>query len=162
MANQDRPRGFEPRDEVLTAKRYVAGGKIAPGELVSMASDGKVDPTAVASPALGVAIGSAVLDEKILVADHPDQQYLVQADGSEINVQTDIGLNYNIVATGDDTIYNISRMELDSSDADASTTASLALRLLGIEDRPDNALGAQVDCVVVINNHQLGKNRAGI
>ena len=162
MANQDRPRGFEPRDEVLTAKRYIAGGKIAPGELLVFSSDGKVDPAGTAVPVMGVAIGSAALDEKILVADHPDQQYLVQADGADIDTQTDIGLLYNIVATGDDTVYDIARMELDSSSGATSLTASLALRLLGIEDRPDNALGAQVDCVVVINNHQLGKNRVGI
>lgn len=163
MANKDRPRGAEPYGPVKSVGKYVAGAAIAPGEFVQKSADGKLDPATSASVVCGVALTRAAADgDDVIVADSPEQKFVVQADGSDIDTQTDIGLLYNILKTADNTSYDIARMELDSSTGNASTTANGALRLLAIEDRPDNALGAQVDCIVKVNKHQFGDNQAGI
>lgn len=163
MANKDRPRGAEPMGEIKSVTKYVAGAAIAPGEFVQQSADGKLDPATSVSVCCGVALTRAAADgDDVIVADSPEQKFIVQADGSDIDTQTDIGLLYNILDTADDTTYRIARMQLDSSTGDAGTSANGALRLLAIEDRPDNALGAQVDCVVKINKHQFGDNQDGI
>lgn len=153
MANKDRPRGFEIEGQLLRESRYVAGGEIYPGDAVSTNAAGQVVAASATSALLGVAIGRASSGEDCMVADHPDQKYVVQADGADVDAQTDIGLNYDIVATAGNSAYEISRMELDSDTG--ATTATLPLKLLDIVRRSDNALGAQVDCIVKINNHQL-------
>lgn len=164
MANKDMPRGYEPYGDVLRKTSYVAGARICPGELVKKSADGKLDPAASNDACIGVALsyasGNAV---RVDVADHPDQYFVVQADGSDLDTQTDIGLNYANLATADNTVYNTARMELDSSTG-SSTDASRVLKLIDIVRRPDNAFGAQVDCIVKINNHQHagGSGVAGV
>lgn len=163
MANADLPQGFKPRGELKTATEYEAGSAIGIGDAVVMADDGQVDSVsgAYTGAVLGVALGSAsAAGEKIMVADDPSQEYVIQADGADVDAQTDINLNYGI--TGTAASSGESRMELDSDTG--ATTATLPLKLLRIDARPDNALGAQVDCVVKINNHQLagGTGTAGL
>ena len=167
MANKDRPQGARPFGDPLRIGKYTAGAAIYPGDFVIMSADGKVDPVATGgssytSATCGVAVHKAADTEEVLVYDHPDQRFIVQADGSDIAAQTDIHLNYAILGTNPDTTYNISRMELDSSTG--ATTATLPLKLLKIASTENNALGAQVDCEVVINNHQLkgGTGSAGV
>jgi len=162
MANDDRPKGFEPKGYPLRVNKYVAGGTIFPGDAVHMEDDGKVDAAAAAEATLGIAISKAADGENVLVSDDPNQLYIVQASGSDINVETDINLNYDILATSGSTAFNISRMELDSTSG--GTTATLQLKLIAIEDRSDNALGAQVDCIVRLNNQNYagGTGTVGI
>lgn len=162
MANLDRPRGAEPKGKPLRENAYVAGEAIYRGDLLKKANTGKVVRAAASDALIGVAAASAAADEKVLVWDHPDQQFVMQADGGDIDAQTDILLNYDFVVASPDTTYSISRTEVDSSTGD--TTATLPLKLLAVDERPDNALGAQVDCIVKINNHQLasGTGTAGV
>lgn len=166
MANKDRARGFEPHGSLLRQEPYVAGAEVFPGDAVVLSDDGKVDPaTSAASPILGVALTYAAADgDEVMVADHPDQQLIVQADGSDIDAQTDIGNNALILSTAGDSTYRVSRQELDSStlSAVATTSGSYPLRVMRVDARPDNEAGAQVDVVVAINNHQLGQSRDGI
>jgi hypothetical protein len=161
MANKDRPSGFRPKGNSYKAIEYTAGARVFPGDAVHMEADGKVDP-AVASEALqGVAVSYAdAVDDKVLVIDNPDQEFVVQADSADINAQTDMGLNYNIVATAGDTTYNQSRQELDGSSG--ATDSTLPLRLIRLEPTVDNALGSVAEVVVVINNHQLRKQSEGL
>jgi len=88
------------------------------------------------------------------VADDPNQRFVVQADGADIDAQTDLGLNYELLCTDRDSATKESRQELDSSTG--ATTATLPLRAIEIDRKINNALGAQVDVIVKINNHQLG------
>lgn len=157
MANLDQPRGAEPKGVPLRKNKYVAAGTIYPGDFVSQEAGGRVVAASASSALCGVAASYASgADAEVMVWDHPDQLFLVQADETEVDAQTDIGLNYDIVATAGSSAYKLSRMELDSSTQ--ATTATLPLKLLGIDERPDNALGAQVDCIVKINNHQFGSH----
>lgn len=153
MANRDEPQGFRPKGEPKRINKYVASAACYPGDALSLAS-GKVAPWS-SGASCGVAASYAAADgDSVMVYDDPDQLYIVQADEADIDAQSDIGLNYTIVATAGSSTYRVSRMELDSNTGAADL--DLPLKLLAIEERPDNALGAQVDCIVKITRHQLG------
>jgi hypothetical protein len=153
MANKDQPQGARAFGPVLRIGKYLAAGATYPGEFVNMDADGKVKVAAASQALLGVALSQADADGELLVADHPDQRYVIQSDDASVSAQTAVNLNYNILATAEDTKYKISRMELDGDTGD--TTATLPLKLLGIADKVDNDFGANVECIVKINNHQL-------
>lgn len=162
MANKDQPKGFEPVGAVLRQSAYVADAACYPGDLLERTSAGKVQPIAdgaVGTQIVGVAMSYAAADgDQVIVSDHPDQLYRVQADGADIDAQTDINLNYDVVATAGNSTYKISRMELDSDTG--ATTADTPLNLVRIEASDDNALGAQVKCIVRLNMNALN-NAAG-
>lgn len=160
MANADQPTGFKPRGPIKSVAVALAGGTIYPGDAIKRDANGKVVVVSASNASCGVALHYAVSGDDVVYCDDPDQKYVVQADGSDIDAQTDINLNYNIVATSGDTAYKISRMELDSDTG--ATDSTLPLRLLSIDKRPDNALGAQVDCIVKINNHQDRTGAEGV
>lgn len=152
MANADRPNGAVPQGEAKRTSSYIAESQIQPGDWVKQNANGTVEPASASNALLGAALCSAAAGEKCNVSDDPDQRYIIQADEADIAAQTDIGLNYNIVATASDSTFETSRMELDSSSGAA--TATLPLKLIDIDKRPDNTFGAQVDCVVKVNNSQ--------
>lgn len=163
MANRDEPKGLSPKGEPKRLNKYIAAGVIYPGDAVSQEAGGRVVAASATSALIGVSASySSGAGESVMVWDDPNQLFVVQADDSTVDAQTDIGLNYDLLATAGDSTYRVSRMELDASTQ--ATTATLPLKLLAIEERPDNALGAQVDCIVKINNHQLdgGTGTAGV
>lgn len=163
MANRDEPQGFRPKGEPKRLNKYVAAGVVYPGDAVSQEAAGRMVAASATSALAGVAASYASgAGQDVEVWDDPEQLYIVQADEADVDAQTDIGLNYDLLATAGDATYRVSRQELDSSTG--ATTATLPLKLLGIEERPNNALGAQVDCIVKINNHQLagGTGTAGV
>lgn len=161
MANVDRPQGFRPYGAPLRVQDYEAGGTINAGDAVKLKNDGTVEVAAATNALIGVAVHGASDGERVAVYDDPNQLFVVQASASDVDAQTDIGLNYDLLA-GSANSYGISGHELDSTSG--ATTATLPLRLVRIEPRTDNALGAQVDCVVRLNNHQMagGTGTAGV
>jgi hypothetical protein len=157
MANLDQPKGAEPVGPVYRAEEYIAAAAIYPGDLVKQEAAGKVTPATAGDACVGVALSYASADgQKVLVANHPDQQFRIQADDDSITAQTAVGLNYNLVAGSANTTYKRSGMELDASTG--ATTATLPLRLIRFDRAVNNAAGANVLCVVKINNHQLGQS----
>lgn len=162
MANKDMPNGFHPKGEALRCNKYVAGGTVYPGDCVKLDSAGKVVAASAGDALCGVARDYAVADGELGVFDHPDQLFSAQADDGSISAQTDVNRNYDILATSGDTAYKQSRMEIDASSK--SDTATVVLKLLAVEPGVDNALGANVRCIVKINNHQLagGTGTAGV
>lgn len=87
------------------------------------------------------------------VVDDPNQLFLIQAD--EDVVQADIGLNANIAYTAGSTTTGVSGTELDSSTI--ANTATLALKIVGFYDAPNNIRATNhVDVVVKINTHLYG------
>lgn len=160
MANVDRPSGFRVYGPLLQKTPYESGAAIYPGDAVKLSADGQIDPASATDALLGVALEYAsAAGVKIMVADHPDQKFIVQASGAEVNAQTDIGNTAELLATAGNSTYRQSRMELDSS---GLGTSSQQLLILGVQSRPDNALGTNVDCVVKINEHQLKDSFAGV
>lgn len=160
MANPDRPRGFQPHGELKRVGVYESGSACYPGDLVALASDGQVDPVATGdNPMIGVCLSYAsAAGAEILVADDPDQLFVGQGDETELDAQTDVGQTCDVTATAGSSTYKTSRHEIDSS----TIGSSKQLMILGIERRPDNALGAQADVIVRINKHQLSNAYAGI
>lgn len=161
MPNADRPKGFEPYGEVLNIGKYQAGSAVYPGDAVALASDGQVDPVAAGdgTRCLGVAASYAsAAGEDLMVFDHPDQKFVGQADATQIDAQTDIGNTCNFITTAGNSAFQMSRMELDA--ADIGTTVTAQTRVLGIEEGPSNALGAQVKVVFKINQHELTAGQA--
>lgn len=161
MANSNRPRGFMCKGTPLRVNAYEAGSACYPGDLVALASDGQVDPVAAGGKILGVCLSYAsAAGAEVLVADHPDQLIIGQVAATEVDAQTDIGNNADIVATAANTTYKASRQAVDGSTLTAAGAAQLTI--LGIEKRPDNALGGDVDVVCRINEHQFADSFAGV
>lgn len=162
MANSDRPSGLRPYGAILRCTPYTAGAVIYPGDAVHLEADGKVDPAVASEAIIGVAATYASADgDEVLVWDDPDQKFVVQDDGVSATLsQTNVGRNYNIVATAGNSTYKQSRMELD---ADSGATAStLPLRLVGFDREVNQASGAiNAKCIVVVNQHQLDANIEG-
>lgn len=158
MANYDQPQGLRPYGDVKSLNVYQSGSAVYPGDALKRDANGQVVPVAVdgsayAASCCGVAMSYASASgQDVIVSDNPNQYYIVQADSTEIDAQTDMNLNYKILATAPDTTYKKSLMELQSSSA--ATTATYPLRLISIYRDVKNALGAQVDCIVKINAHE--------
>lgn len=87
-------------------------------------------------------------------ANHQDI-YRIQCDDDGATLAADdIGLNADFIVGSGDATTGMSGVELDTSTK--QTTATLSLKILGIVDRPDNALGtAQQDVLVRLNNIEL-------
>lgn len=157
MANKDIVKGAEPVGPIKRLQVYVAAGAIYPGDFVKKDSAGKVAQAAASDALVGVAMSYASGDGvELVVADDPNQLFMIQADDATIDAQTDIGLNYDIVVAAANTTYRRSGMELDASTQ--ATTATLPLKLVRIDRSVDNALGNNVKCIVQINNHQNGSH----
>lgn len=160
MANPDRPSGFRCKGTPKRVNPYEAGSTCYPGDLAAIAADGQVDAAAAGGRILGVVMSyAAAAGDEVIIADHPDQLVIGQASAAELDAQTDVGNNCDILATAGNSTYKMSRHEVDSSSVGA---AAAQLTILGIERRPDNALGANVDVICRINEHQLSADFAGV
>ena len=162
MANKDTPQGLRPYGEVKQISVEQAGAEVFPGDAVIKAADGQVDPVTAGNDIYGVALThAAAANDDVNISVAPDQQYVIQANGAEIANQDDMGQNAEILATAGNTTFDQSRMELDSNTLKTSTGQ---LNIIDIDQRPDNALGLNVDVIVKINEHQIwGENdSAGI
>jgi len=184
MANVDKPYGLRAMGNLSATgsqKQYgyeIAdnqAGAIYKGDLVTL-YDGYIVKFAPAShtAAVGVFNGCNYIDPntgkptwknyypgsvnitsgKIIadVIDDPNQLFSIQAD--EDIEQADIGKNADVVGTGGSTVTGLSTMELDSSTI--ANTAALNLKIVGILNTPDNALGNYCQVIVKINEHLYG------
>lgn len=86
------------------------------------------------------------------VLDDPNQMFLIQNDGT--SAATNYGLNADVVVGTGSTTTGVSAMELDTSTI--ATTAALNLKIIGLWDVPNNAVGANAVVVVKINEHLYG------
>lgn len=160
MANLDRPRGFECKGIPLRVNKYQSSAACYPGDFVTLGAGGQVAPVAAGGVILGLCLNYvAASGSDVIVADHPDQLYVGQCDAGAVDAQTDIGNTADIKATGGNSTYKASRQEFDDATLGTSTAQLL---LLGIEDRPNNALGANVAVIVRVNKSQMNGSYAGI
>jgi hypothetical protein len=169
MSNVSRPCGFYPAGPILRMRPYKAKGTIYRGDLVkrsagSSDTDGADEIVAGTAGAalVGCALNYGVSGDTILVADHPDQELVGQADDASIASNAKIGLNYSLVDGGGSSSSHVSGMQIDASTF--AGTATLELKVLRLLAAPDNALGAYAKMVCKINNHQLngGTGAAGV
>jgi hypothetical protein len=95
------------------------------------------------------------------VADHPNQEFLMQEDsvGSDLAL-ADRGSNVEITIGTGNTNTGRSAAEIDSSST-STTSASSQLRIKRLDPAVDNAVGSHGNWVVIINKHQNGPGAVG-
>ena len=86
------------------------------------------------------------------VLDDPSQMFILQNDGT--SAQANYGKNADIVIGTGNTVTGLSANELDTSSI--ANTAALNLKIIGLWDVPNNAIGANAVVVVKINEHLYG------
>ncbi len=169
MSAYNRPRGFEVKGAIARSNLYVASSAIFPGDMVifDAANPGQVKSSAggAAEQLLGVCLGKVQLSQaspspaigagdSILVCDHPDQLYVVQAVAGQV-VDATSPLHYAEVsnAIAGSTQFNQSRQQLTG----ISTTATLPLRITQLDTNVGNDTNATTpnQVVVAINTPAL-------
>lgn len=153
MANKNQAIGLKPHGELYRARKYIASAAVYPGDPVSLGTNGKVAPS-VTVPLVGVALSYASGDgQEVMVADHPDQMFEIQAQGTATITQADIQGNFDLTLGTPSTAYKRSSTIMNTDTAD-NTVATLAVKLLAISDEVSQEEGnANVDVIVKINNH---------
>lgn len=153
MANKNQAIGLRPHGELIRARKYIASAAVYPGDPVSIATSGKVAPS-VTVPLAGVALSYASGDgQEVMIADHPDQMFEVQASGTAAIVQADIQGNFDLTLGTPSSLYKRSSTIMNSDTTD-NTVATQAVKLLAIGDEITQEAGAvNVDVIVKINNH---------
>ena len=98
---------------------------------------------------------NAATDIVAFVADDPYERFEIQSNNTAASAQTDVFLNADIELTAGDSANYVSKSELN--DSTLNNTLSAQLRVVGVSKDPDNSdLGsANVNFVVMINEHQL-------
>lgn len=127
-----------------TVERAAAGDKMV-GVIVGF----KVDPAVAATIHPGYLPAST--GGTVLVCDDPWVIYEVQEDSDSGNIAiTAIGeFADHVVTAGVSTTTGRSNVELDSSDAGTGD----GWRILGLVQRPDNAVGTNAKWLVLMNEH---------
>jgi len=164
MANVDNPHGFRPIGELLRVTKYDVDVSndvtISHNDLVTQETDGACTRLEAENMILGsvVCIRSAAgvplkylpatTIGTIYVADHPDQEFECQVNGTWAKAG-EAG-NYDITDTAGNTTTGISKQELAYNGATGAKHVK-ANRLLS---EKGNAVGADANVVVTINQHQ--------
>ncbi len=103
---------------------------------------------------LSMAYRLASVDMYVAVADDPDLIFEAQEDNlADTLIADDVGSIVNLVATAGSSLTGISGMEIDSSEG--GQTASKTFLVMGLVDRPDNALGSYAKWNVYPLLHEL-------
>ena len=96
----------------------------------------------------------------VLVADDPNQQFLIQEDGDTSDLSTaNVGSNVDLITAAGTTFRARSGDQIDSSSVTTSTNAQL--RIIAMRDAVDNAAGDYCKWIVKINMHQQNPDVLG-
>ena len=176
MANRDNPHGLMPIGRTIDGgepliKSFSKDASEATALFVwdvvnreadgNLADGGTPGTTTYTGVNLNYGAGSALTTHLVVVS--PGALFVAQ-DNNDTNGfdAADMGLNVNFEFNAGSTDTLISGHELDESTV--NTTSTLDAKMLEIWDKPDNAAGANVDVVVLINKHRLsqGAGTAGV
>ena len=141
---------------------YFVGDPVKPSGSADAAGVMAVALCAAGDPILGAVVGFADADSMelgyraastagyVLVAHGQDILFEIQEDSDGgVLAAADIGLNAAIIVAAGSTTRRLSGVELDTSTK--ATTATLALRIRGLSQRPDNEVGANAKVLVSLN-----------
>lgn len=136
---------------IASVIRASAGGPIT-GVVTGFLPNGTVDMAGY---------GAASTAFYVLVCTDPNVLYEIQedSDGGAL-AAADIGLNASVVAASANSYTRRSGFMLDTSTK--ATTAGLELKIIGLVPRPNNAIGAQANVLVRINDSTEANATAGI
>lgn len=147
--------GTFPPGAIQEINKATVGANPVTGVIIGFAADPSVGLDKAYNPASTARIA--------FVEDDPDVVFEIQADGTV--AATQIGLNAALIYThSGSTVTNMSGAELDTGTATSpATTASLQLKIHGIDNSVDNELAtANPRLLVTINNHTNGNVVAGV
>lgn len=98
---------------------------------------------------------------RLWVADDPNTLFEIQeSTGGTAFTANDLGLNCSFAAGTPSTVTGLSGATADNSTEATSNT--LALKLVGVSSRPNNAIGDSCVWVVRINRHRYADQLAGV
>ena len=177
MANSDAPTGFRPliqgkKTPRITKCYHTSGDSVAiftgdPVVKTGTASD-DLDSTMIVAAAgatgvmTGVAVNYIAADTAgyVYIYDDPQQIFVIQDDESKTSAVTMIGSNASLTATAGHTTSGQSRYEINTTTEE--TTATLTVKIIGIDKRMDNVMGSHCDWLVQPNTATEADNTAGI
>ena len=132
-----------------------------------------VDQAATGDKIVGVVVGvipvtqsstvhrEASTQRLLLVADDPSLLFEIQeVSGGTALTANDIGLNADFVVGSGSATTGYSGVELNN--VGEATTNTLDLKIVGLANREDNAIGEHAKYLVRINRHQYANQVAGI
>ena len=97
----------------------------------------------------------------LVIADDPNLLFEIQESaGGTALTANDLGLNADFVVGSGSNDTGRSGVELNN--ATEATTNTLDLKIVGLVNRPDNAIGENAKWLVRINRHQYANQVAGI
>ena len=111
-------------------------------------------------------VGDGTIAGYVLIADHPQQLYLAQEDGTTNAIDlADMGQNANIVSAtlcAPNSITYLGTQEIASDTV--ATTAALNVKLVEphMDDTPGDDANPYARWIVTINEHHYGDNLAGL
>ena len=125
--------------------------KAAVGSTISGVIVGIVGATAATAPAIPTNnYIPASTGGLVIVCDDPEALFVIQEDSDSENMEAaDVGEFCDLVFNAMDTTTGLSQVELDSSNAGTGDN----VRIMGLYPAPDNAVGANADWIVKINEH---------
>lgn len=134
--------GGADAEGVQTVTRATAASA---GRITGVVVGFRPDPSVIAN---GYRVASVA--GYVLVCDDPEQVFEIQEDsvGGAL-AAADIGLNADLIAGTGSTVSKKSGFMLDTSTK--AVTATLQLRILGLQRRADNEMGANAKVLVRIN-----------
>lgn len=98
---------------------------------------------------------------RVLVCDDPNVVFEIQeVSGGTPLTANDVGLNANIVVGSGSTVTGYSGVELDNSTE--ATTNTLDVKIVGLSNRADNAVGEHAKWLVRLNRHRFVNQIAGV
>lgn len=110
--------------------------------------------------------GDSTVAGYVVVADHPDQQFIAQEDGESNAIDlAEVGQNADVISATNNLGNNntgISTQEIDSTTAGANEELDVKL----VAPHPDDTVANDTNCharwIVVINAHFYGTPNAGL
>ena len=180
MANANAPFGFRPTmrtlsgaaGSILAAHKLVGYGTAlfindvvthaAAGTKPTVAIDAAITPgtTPVAGVNLIYGAASTATDHAIVLAE--DAVFVAQGDGTGATflVAASLSKNANLALTAGNTGTKVSKHQI--SETSLNTTNTLDVRVRGLFQSPDNALGQYARVFVTFNNLVGADQKAGI
>lgn len=181
MARGDAPFGFKPWGTILRKQLYpvnAAATVMFKYDMAKQSANGDLDAGTAGD---GVFLRGSILacfDSSmlpttyiadsatgyVLVADDPNQLYVVQEDLSGASLAlTDVGQNLNLISTHrGNTTTGISKMEIDSSDKSAQHNAQFKIIACHPEDKKTSAAAHYRRWIVSLNYSDLGHQASGV
>lgn len=164
MANEDKPKGFEPLYNLVggdmrnNSYTLTTGQTVFKGDLIKMVAAGTVEEADANDGIVVVGVAAEYVDDsasaggkEVLVWDNPYMVFRVQMDDvGTASTAADVGQTANHIAGAGSSVNNLSGHELDMSDIDTGAQ----LKIVALIKREGNVWGANADVAVLINEHR--------